>query len=77
MSVELQTMTSSSTSTTPADTTAIVSGVDGCIPDPVGEGWEEMETIFDILVVVDEEIDFRSAHVTLFTLCTPGHVGPL
>ena len=41
MSVELQTMTSSSTSTTPADTTAIVSGVDGCcIPDSVGDGWE-------------------------------------
>ena len=40
MSVELQTMTSSSTSTTPADTTAIVSGVDGCIPGTVGDGWE-------------------------------------
>ena len=31
-------MTSSSTSTTPADTTAIVSGVDGVAADPVCSG---------------------------------------
>ena len=73
-----------STSTTPADTPAIMGVIDcGTIADPVGDGREVIYTrLLDKSSVVQtigmaSWLSGSSAQIASYILCTPIHVDPL